>query len=177
MGWWSATVMGGDTPLDEQAGICRVAGVPWGPDTLDNWEPAHEFEGGDLHLWLVRREHIEENLGAIVEHLEGLSNAYCNQRIAVQVFGAMVLWTGAAIPDELRERIIRSAEDDEWAAEGDVERVRHMADFIAALRNHKSGVRHELTEDGLMSQLDKLVTGECDCNGECDDKYGAGEAR
>lgn len=157
MGWWSATIMGGDTPLDMLARLCGVAGAPWGPDTLDSWEPGHVFDGGDFHLFLLRRHHIEGNLDKLVAELESIPNTYGDQRIAVQVFGAMVLHTGAAIPDDLRERIIESAKADEWASEGDAERQQYIDNFVAALRAHEPGRPHHLTEEGLLSQIERVL--------------------
>lgn len=154
MGWWSCTVMGGDDPLDWLSDLASVCGVGFVEgDDDEAWEQS-------FHGFMLTRGAVEAHLDALVQHLESIdARPYDNARIPVQVLGAMILWTGAAIPDALRERIIASAEGDEWAAENE-ERAHYIARFVVALRQHEAGKRTDIDSEGLWDALDRKTATE-----------------
>jgi len=150
MGWWSDTVMGGDTPLDKLGTIADAMGVKFSYDTPPPEAPA------ELHCYPFTRSAVEANLSAAVEALA--RNEGYEGNIGRQALGVVILWTGAEMPDDVRDLIIEAAEADEWAATGDDGRVRHMADFILAVQKHRPGTRTSVTSEGLFQALDKLTT-------------------
>lgn len=135
MGWWSATVLGGDAPLDHLNEIVERIGGRFDADAE-----------GDDHCNVYTREQLEENFTAAVEYCNGVS---WDRNVAWQVLGHMVLRTGADLPEEARATMIEAAENDEWASEGDSDRVRHMTDLIRALEAHQPGRQTYMKSEGL----------------------------
>lgn len=156
MGWWSATVMGGDSPLDAEGDLFHIAfkGTKYedGCDRMDA-EDAGELTREDIAAKLLAR------LPALVEYVG--RNTWFDSDIARQVLGVMILEYGVPIIDPTREAIehaIQGAKDDEWASE-DEERAAHMEAFILQL-NEYDGKPTEVKFEGLFEKLaEKLADG------------------
>ena len=138
MGWWSATVMGGDTPLDFQGDMLDQCGVDY-----------NTFASMDYNLPNLRSE-IESNLGKLVEYCESETGDYRN--IAFQVLGVLILESGSTLSDEAKSKIEEAILDDEWANEGDEERQAHMASFHNQLLNY-DGTPTEVKYEGLFEKM------------------------
>lgn len=106
MGWWSTSIMGGDTPLDfedEFFGICKVEKFP--------------EEGGMASL---TKEDIANHLD---EMLEVVHKWKSEQNIGYQVLAVTMLKAGAFISGDLRDFMMQACENDEWAQESDERKV------------------------------------------------------
>ena len=143
MGWWSATIMGGDTPLDYLAVLGKAVGVEFDYD--------HE---NTFHGWPFTREALESHLEEVKKSLG--KNKY---HIYGQVVGATFLWAGAEMPEELKNRVIKDAEADEWAAEGDSERKKYINAFIQAVKSSEPGKRVDVQDEGLFERVGKCLGG------------------
>ncbi len=155
MGWWSETVMGGDPPLDWRYDFAKLLGV-YHAEAETNDE-AHAFT----------RDVVEQNLDKMVKYIREVhdrrpdNTQYIN--VGWQVFAYIVLKCGAEIPESLRERMIRAAQDDEsdsWIDSG--LRRAYMKDLIDKLRAHTPGVCVELAEEGLIEKVAELFEQEAD---------------
>lgn len=153
MGWWSTTILGGDTPLDYLGNIAHVLGVPC---TYD--DPKRYPKDVDaFHCYLFTQERLEspdatKKLIALYQRTGYL------QEIMGQVIGTVYLWTGAKMPEKIKKLVLASAKADEWARE-DEERADHIYAFTKAVKMHKRGQRVELSEEGLFERMQKLGFG------------------
>jgi hypothetical protein len=139
MGWWSATIMGGDAPLDWQGSICGVLGVEFNYIT---------------GKYGYTRARLEKNMTKILAKIaKDKYDAY----IGYQVLGVMVLETGAKISKVTRDKILAAAEADVWAKEGDKARQKYIAEFVEAIKAHKPGTLKKLPYQGLLSSLGKAA--------------------
>ena len=142
MGWWSKTIMGGDSPLDYLAVLGRAVGIEFDIDTDDE----------NFHGYRFTPEAMESRMDEIKESLRKHKDP-----IYGQVVGAAFLWAGAEMPEELKSRVIGDAEKDEWAAEGDEERQGYIDDLAQKVANHKPGERVELAYEGLFDKFAQVM--------------------
>ena len=140
MGWWSATVMGGDSPLDIEGELKDVCGKTY-EDVLD-------------------RDTINEHLDELGH---SISLYQVEQDIAGQVLGVLIMAAGANMPDSIRSTVIACAEADEWMADGDSERTAYITDFIKKVRSYpKNGcLPVTLANEGLLSKLSTVNNPSC----------------
>lgn len=145
MSWFSATVMGGDTPLDYQGDfVVDVCGINY-----DEWL---ERDSSDKF-----RSKLESNIDAMTKYAEDRDD-----EIAFQVLGVLLVESACTFSEELRQRIIKAVEDDKWAAEGDLERRVYMDNFKSLLMKYDiaGGTIAEVQYEGLFDQFAKLLNGE-----------------
>lgn len=127
MGWWSPTIMGGDTPLDiecewDEKGFNKKP--PTDEDLKHFFDCAVRWTGGERF-------------------------------IGPQVVTVLMMRYGWPISDELRERLLDESTEDETDAEGwndPAERLRHVANLQATLRNY-DGTPTEVAEEGLFEKI------------------------
>jgi 8-oxo-dGTP diphosphatase len=135
MGWWSEAIMGGDTPLDWEADISDFVGGHFDPD-----------EG---HIFT--REQLEAKLSEMVAYIEGGNEP----DIGLQVLGVLIMRAGADLPDDIKARIVKAAEDDEWAAEDDRKRKAHIRDLIEKVEAYKPGTMVAIPAPSLLTQMEE----------------------
>lgn len=136
MGWWSEAVMGGDSPLDWEGDISDYIGG--------------HFDADEGHIFT--REQLESNLVDVVKRIE---TSGTDVKIGLQVLGVLILKTGAQMPDEVRDKIVKAAEEDDWAAEDDRNRKAHMRDLIEKIKAHEPGSKSEVPAPSLLDQMRK----------------------
>jgi hypothetical protein len=146
MGWWSATIMGGDSPLDYLGNLAEVCYVNFDVETDEE----------TFHCFRFTRESLEKHTKEIYKSLRE-----CKSPIYGQVVGAAFLWTGAEMEEALKSRVIGDAQKDEWAAEGDEERKKHIDKFIEEVENHTPGKRVDIDDEGLLENIAKALGGGC----------------
>ena len=151
MGWWSEYIMGGDTPLDDLGILSRVCGVDYDMDEK------HEYDD-TFHGYPLTRAALEKHRGELVEEVQ--KSGDWSKPVMGQVLGAMFLWAGAELTDDMKDLVVSCAESDEWMSEeiqqygsegGD--RTEVIRAFIAKVRDHKPGVRVTLDDVGLLQRL------------------------
>lgn len=150
MGWWSATILGGDSPLDDLGSLAKICGIGHG----DYEKP------GNFHGYMFSKSVVEKNLKRLVEWCE--ANKYVEYRsIAYQVLGAVVLHTGAKISKALHKKLIDQAMADEWMREEGTgsERGRYVQAFVRMLKAHEPGKSVQIPDQGLFEQLAKVIGG------------------
>jgi len=127
MGWWSKTIMGGDTPLDLKSEFFDVAGVDQFNDRNTKVKKAFE-ESQD--------KFIKGGIDKILNRwgCGKPDSAYYNDKksIAFQVLAVQMMTFGCVIKEELKTLMFEWIPKDEWAEE-DNERKRKIDDLIETL--------------------------------------------
>ena len=141
MGWWDASVMGGDTPMDWEGILCDKMGG--------------HFDDDEGHVYT--REQLEAELGELLTYITAHS---LDPHIGLQVLGVLALKVGATLPDRVKAKIIEAAEKDPWAAENDRERKAHMQDLIEKIRVHEPGQKTGVPGKGLIEAMHRQIEGE-----------------
>jgi hypothetical protein len=150
MGSWSETIMGGDTPLDYLAVLGEAVGAVFDYDD----ESTPEFHG-----WHITREMLE--VDDIQAKLRDAHASVGNDYIFGQVVGAVFLWAGARMSDEIKlgvkvcaEHELNQIEKTGWT---DPERrAGFLRDLIEKVEEHKTGERVELADEGLFENMAKM---------------------
>lgn len=142
MGWWSATILGGDTPLDILGEFADILGV----DNEGGLSELYEYSFTKRNL--SKKANLDKLMVAAKEHDE--------TSIAHQVLGVILMSTGSHIPTKLRIEIIQQAKQDEWYLENDDERVYFINDLINKITNYKDKPTFVDTE-GLMKKFNDHI--------------------
>lgn len=154
MGWWSASILGGDEPLDYLGDLADICGVgSREEDTNKTLTPQEEQLASTLYSYEFTAE-IVNNSDTRIAMLKYCDKAY-DKNIAYQVLGVILMATGGTISDSLKKKIIKSAENDEWAGSKDEERISYIQSFIAAVTNYTDGVPVYTTTEGLFQKINE----------------------
>src|SRR5271165_934094 len=95
MGWWSATIMGGDTPMDDIGNMSDLIGLPSYDEETD--EPI-EYSPE------ITRFAITANLPKLIAYCGDQGDDYSN--IAFQVLGVIIISHGVPLIDTLKAKIL-----------------------------------------------------------------------
>jgi hypothetical protein len=139
MGWWSTTIMGGDTPLDFEGRIYEALGIEMFGKRGYNEIPKKKFE---------------DKQNDVVKAIEELGKKGWDVQIGLQTLGVMMMKSGAKINRKNKPLIIDAAESDEWAKE-DKERRKHVNNFVTALRSFTGKKKVLITNEGLFEAFEK----------------------
>lgn len=138
MGWWSATILGGDDPLDMVADVAKMAGIEYAWEA--DWDDSPEVAKKALESLDVRR---------YLDYIHG-SHA---PGIAAQVAVLMHCTVGARLPAELKTLGISACETEDcssWNNPG--ERKARLQEFAAIVRNY-DGTPSQPPAEGLLQKL------------------------
>lgn len=144
MGWWSATVMGGDTPSDYIGDMEDRIG-------LERYNAMNDDE----------KSFTPEEVKTAIRTKMSLLMKYCEEAddcIAYQVLGVMIISNGVKMEDDIKATIIEACQEDEWYQEGDKERVFFMDAFIKQLNDY-DGTPVEIAHEGLFEAFGKVLGG------------------
>lgn len=131
MGWWSTTIMGGDTPLDYQDDLTNIIS---GGYLTNNDITAAQFENMDEVF-------VNGKIESLVK--------YKNDRIIMyQVLMVMAMRVGAKISSRLKILAISNIRNDEWQFE-DSERKQAIDNLIQTLNQYDGSVRVAVKSEGL----------------------------
>jgi hypothetical protein len=157
MGWWSAAVMGGDTPADFEGKFLDIIG--FGGSFFDRFGGEELPEAREV----ISKKFNAKTVGKIERWIDREDPQYFgsfhdDRNIAYQVLGVMIMRYGVAMDAELKKRIIQAAKDDDWSKE-DGERKAIMKSFIADLKKYDNKTPTELTEQdqGLFGAIGKAL--------------------
>ena len=137
MGWWSTTIMGGDTPLDYQGELTNIIS---GGYLTNNDITAAQFENMDEVF-------VNGKIESLVK--------YKNDRIIMyQVLMVMAMRVGAKISSRLKILAISNIRNDEWQFE-DSERKQAIDNLIQTLNQYDGSVRVAVKSEGLFEVFNK----------------------
>lgn len=137
MGWWSTTIMGGDTPLDYQGDLTDI--ISGGYLTNDDIT-AEQFENMD-EVFLNGK-------------IESLVKSKDNKSIMYQVLMVMAMRVGAKISSRLKLLAISNIRNDEWQFE-DLERKQAIDNLIETLNQYDGSIRVDVKSEGLFEVINK----------------------
>lgn len=144
MGWWSCTIMGGDTPLDVRDTVLF--------DILE-LDSDDYFE--DVYTPVVIGERMLNKLDAIEDY-----DFSWAEEIGDQVLGVMVMEYGLPKDDERVVRLIDRAKEaaaaDEWATD-DAERRMYIGNFHETLEAY-DGTPTTVKSEGLFDKIAEHIT-------------------
>lgn len=145
MGWWSATILGGDPAYDARGNFMDIMGLFESDD-----------DGDHDHFWLEELP-LNEYADRVNEHIDALI-AHANGGVYGQVLGALIMETGAKMSDETRQFVLWSAHSDEWAQYNE-ERAGYINDFIEKVKAYPSegGVVVEIVREGLFQKVFETI--------------------
>lgn len=146
MGWWSGTILGGDTPLDYLGNL----------EDLLKCEKLYPLEN------IKRMEGVRQDIydfGGLTK----LVNAFITEtdsyrNIQLQVLGIVLITIGMPIDETLRGLIIEASLDDEWMREEGTssDRGYHIQRFIDAVREY-DGTPVMSNTEGLFEVIGKHI--------------------
>lgn len=110
MGWWNQTIYGGDESLKWQEEIYNCCN--------------YELYGKNNKIQAIPVDVLSEKINDIIYHIENTSESENSESIGFQIIGAILMHSGYDINsfEGLKEKIIASTEDDEYAKDNAVRR-------------------------------------------------------
>lgn len=139
MGWFSATITGGDSPMDWIADLEQIAGA-------DKY--------GEPPIPLTTKK-IDKNLSKMVRaiKLHSKKRGSCENNIAWQILGVLIILNGAKMPDDIRKEIIKNIyEDDDMGWNDPDERLFFLEQFKEQIQNYKDGETLELADENTYAE-------------------------
>jgi hypothetical protein len=156
MGWWSANILGGDTPYDAHAWVWdRCFELIEDPDRDYGWTLDQKWSPFDHNRKELRDILTLENIRVLVLELDELKH---DRDVYAQVLALMILESGSPMPPEVRKRLLELCADDEWAQE-DEERALYVLDLCRRIQTYSDGEIHDIPTKGLMSKLSEQILG------------------
>lgn len=157
MGWWSANVMGGDTPYDLRGAFEEKLG--FASSFFDRMQDSGLTKKG----MKMMRDRYNERLADIIDWIEKKWSKMTHVddvNIAYQVLAVQMMEVGADMPDWLRGRCIEAAIGDEWSKQqleegGKTDRFDAMISLIDDILSYVDGKPTELSSPdmGLMGTI------------------------
>jgi hypothetical protein len=126
MGWWGTKVMSGDSPLDYEGDFAKMMGL--------------EFQMSGKQSYIFTRPLVEKHLKEMVAKAE--KDKYDGKTVGLHVIGVIALRVGAKLPKNIKDKILKACDDDEWMREDGTssERGASILRFRKAVEDHKPGV-------------------------------------
>lgn len=149
MGWWSSTIMGGDTPLDFEGSINDVVGLGYKPKASEIIKKLTEgqtkFINGGIDDILNRWGCGKPDEEFYIDH----------KSIGFQVLAVMLMNEGIKINEELKALMLEWIPKDYWAGENE-ERKKHVDNLLENLNNYDPSNPVDIHSEGLLEQISKL---------------------
>lgn len=137
MGAWSATIMGGDTPLDVEFYILEKLGFT--DDEINNNEITDERLKSEL-----QKQQLD-----VLKYLQTDDMDFEGEQLLV--LGYMLVTNGCAILPEVKETIMEACDEDEWA-QSDEERAGYVEDLKQKVEAN-TGQPVKIKNEGLFEKL------------------------
>jgi len=137
MGWWSTTIMGGDTPLDYQSDLTDIISGGY-------------LTGNDITA--AQLENMDEVF--VNGKIESLVKNKDDRSIMYQVLMVMAMRVGAKLSSKLKLLAISNIRNDEWQFE-DSERKEVIDNLIQTLNQYDGSIRVKVKSGGLFEVFAK----------------------
>jgi len=137
MGWWSTTIMGGDTPLDYQSDLTDIISGGY-------------LTGNDITA--AQLENMDEVF--VNGKIESLVKNKDDRSIMYQVLMVMAMRVGAKLSSKLKLLAISNIRNDEWQFE-DSERKEVIDNLIQTLNQYDGSIRVKVKSEGLFEVFAK----------------------
>jgi hypothetical protein len=151
MGWWSKTIMGGDTPLDFKSEFFDLAGVDQFNDKGPKVKKAFD-ESQDKFIKGIDKVLKRWGCGKT-------GSDYYNDKksIAFQVLAVQMMETGCIIKEDIRSLMLEWIPKDGWAAEDDErkEKIDKLLESLNGYTGKPTGTEYE----GLLDKIYEKMAG------------------
>jgi hypothetical protein len=153
MGWWGFDVLGGDAPLDILHGFAEVLGVPDEEGEVSLYPLEFSEERRSKLSTAINRKWLE-----LLDELSQYSNSKWSDdlNIANQVLAAVIMATGANMPEPFKKAARNAVDDDYWANEGEHERREALLKFDKKLEAYE-GSPVELEHTSLLARFAEVL--------------------
>ena len=143
MGWWSETILGGDTPLDYLGNLADLL-------KYETFYPLEDIKD----IAAVKRSICDFGLENLVNQFVTETDSYRN--IQLQVLGVVLMAVGMPIDKTLRQLLIEAGLDDEWMSEEgrSSDRGHHIHNYIDTVRDY-DGTPIMTNTEGLFEAVAK----------------------
>jgi len=154
MGWWSYDVLGGDPALDALGNIAEACGVGYN-SMSDEEEEKETYYGYDFHK-------VKEQLKTVKDIENLIKKCFYafredNDEIGYQVLGLVLMSVGNNIPKKIKDKIIKSIKNDEWAKEC-TERKEAMDNYLKVMESYVGkDIPVILNQKGLFESLNEHI--------------------
>ena len=141
MGWWSETIMGGDSPLDYQYDFYKIMGI----NDDEYFDDKNNFEGTTKDL-------VEQHLDAMFADAD---TETFERAIKYQVLAKIILHSGAKISAEQKKILYDECEKDpemDWN-DGGKKRREFIKDLLDKIKGHKEGLVSLLMTESLLVKI------------------------
>tara|TARA_Y100000389_G_C16980480_1_gene280029 strand:- start:14 stop:481 length:468 start_codon:yes stop_codon:yes gene_type:complete len=153
MGWWSTTIMGGDTPLDFKDTFNSIAGI--NPSYSKN--PTSEDELPKL-IESLTEEFLDGRMNKILKKwgCGRVGSDYYNDKLSIgyQVLAVMYITSGAKLDESLKDIMLKWIPRDVWATE-DTDRKSHITNLTESLKNYDGSDKIVVLSEGLFEVIQK----------------------
>jgi hypothetical protein len=149
MGWWSSTIMGGDSPLDFKSSYFNSL-------DMDEFDTPKKIVGKTLE---ERQDFFIKGVRETVDRW-GCGKAgedYHNNKMSIgyQVAAVIMMENGVKIKPELKEIMLEWIPQDEWAGE-DKERKGYVNNLIESLKSYDGSKEVNTTSKGLFEVFEEF---------------------
>jgi hypothetical protein len=162
MGWWSCTILGGDSPLDLLSEIEGIINYSYKENNNDD-----DFFSLYPLSQMAKNDELRESIKNALIRIDENSAYYFDDKVKdwklrnddksifYQIICSIYMASGTPIEDDLLKNGIDAGKNDSWASESD-ERASYIDAYLDALKgyNHENPI-YENTE-GLFSKLAEL---------------------
>lgn len=148
MGWWSATILGGDSPLDYLDHFARVLEIK------NSFDIQNE---SNIYGYPFSKQVLDDkqNRAKLLKYINEIHDTE-EKSIAYQVLGVILMSTGSKIAQKLKKEIISNTKKDRWFKTNDEERMFYINNFIDQIKKSESQPTMILNE-GLFEQMNKSM--------------------
>lgn len=150
MGWWSTTIMGGDTPLDFKSEFYRVIKMDQFKDKGVRVKKA--FEQAQTQFISGEIDKIMNSWGCGKPD-ESFYKDY--KSIGFQVLSVLMMENGCELNPELKQMMLEWIPQDSWTQEDD-ERKKNVDDLLNKVNNYNNKVT-TVKGEGLFEVLAKSL--------------------
>jgi hypothetical protein len=143
MGWWSATILGGDTPLDIMYDLVHAF-----------YGPSEEWNGWDSDIQVLKQGFEISNELHLVSFIKNADSP----AIAAQCIAYAHMVCGARLSPLLRSMAIKACESEDvstWF--NPVERLTYLDEFIKMIQNYDNNTPQRPSEEHLFEVFGKGV--------------------
>lgn len=147
MGWWSPTILGGDSALDYHGDMMDIIAETNGMK-IDYY--------ADLEFKPTAKM-VDKAMPKLVKYARDHNDSY-DPGVAAQVLGVIIITSGAKMSEKTRKYIHTAAVNDEWAIV-DPERKEYIDSFARQIKRYTGKRKLKVAEEGLFDMIAKKVKG------------------
>lgn len=159
MGWWSATIMGGDRPLDIISDFEDIILKANKKELKKLWkEQRLQEDFNDEDTTQFNNTHLDKALPELIKHINTLENDeyYDDHAIGGEVLGVIIMEYQAKMSTKTRNLILKCCDEDEWA-KNNPERKQYVDDLRQKITAYDGKESVFVEQEGLFDAITKKL--------------------